>query len=98
MKLKNLSIQGRKSMVQIDILEEDGDKLKLRVHDNTTLLNLVNENIWKQKGIDFAAVTLDHPYLAKPVLTVKSKKGKKAVIEAAEEIVEQISALKKKFD
>ncbi len=83
-------------MVQIDVLEDEGDKLKLRVHDNTTLLTIVNENLWKQKGIDFAAVTVDHPYLSKPVLTVKSKKGKKAVIEAAEQIIEDASALRKK--
>jgi DNA-directed RNA polymerase subunit L len=83
-------------MVQIDVLEEEGDRLKLRVHDNITLLTLVNENLWKQKGTDFAAVTIDHPYLAKPVLTLKSKKGKKAVIEAAEQILDDVSALRKK--
>jgi DNA-directed RNA polymerase subunit L len=84
-------------MVQIDIIEEDGDKLKIRVHDNTTLINLVNENLWRQKGIDFAAVTVDHPYLAKPILTLKSKKGKKALSDAAEQIIEDASALRKKI-
>jgi DNA-directed RNA polymerase subunit L len=87
----------RDIMVEIEILEEEGDKLKLKVNDNTTVLNLINENLWKQKSVDLAAVTIDHPYLAKPVITIKSKKGKKAVIEAAEKIAEDAAALRKKL-
>ena len=83
-------------MVKIEVLEETDDKLKLKVDDNMTVLSLVNENLWQQKGVDMAAVTVEHPYLSKPVLTVKSKKAKKAVIEATEKIVDDMKELRRK--
>ncbi|HLC67498.1 MAG TPA: RpoL/Rpb11 RNA polymerase subunit family protein [archaeon] len=83
-------------MVKIEVLEETDDKLKLKVDDNMTVLSLVNENLWLQKGVDMAAVTVEHPYLSKPVLTVKSKKARKAVIEATEKIVDDMKELRRK--
>jgi DNA-directed RNA polymerase subunit L len=82
-------------MVKIEILEETDDKLKIKVHDNTTLVNLINENLWLQK-IELAAVTVDHPYLSQPVLTIRSKKAKKALLDATEKIVDDVKELKKK--
>ncbi len=81
--------------MQIDVLEETDDKLKIRVHDNITLVNLVNENLWQQK-IELAAVTVDHPYLSKPVLTIKSKKARKALLDATEKIIDDVKDLRKK--
>ena len=83
-------------MVKIEILEETDDKLKLKIEDNTTVLNLVNENLWEQKGVDMAAVTLEHPYLSKPVITIKSKKAKKALADATDKIVEDMKELRRK--
>jgi DNA-directed RNA polymerase subunit L len=81
--------------MKIEVLEETDDKLKLRFHDNTTVVNLVNENLWQQK-VDLAAVTLDHPYLSKPVLTIRSKKARKALLDATEKIIDDVKDLRKK--
>ena len=81
--------------MKIDVLEKEKDKLKLEIHDNLTLVNLLNENIWKQK-IKYAAYAVDHPYLSKPVLTVSSTSPKAVIIKAAEQIIEDVKELRKK--
>ena len=83
--------------MEIEVLENSADKLKLRVHDNTTILNLVNENVWSQTGVDFSAVTMEHPYLSYPVITIKSKKAKKALTDAIDQITTDTKDLRKKF-
>lgn len=82
--------------MEIEVLEKSDGKLKIKLAD-TTLVNLLNENIWKQRGIDYAAYNVEHPYLAQPVLTVKSKDPKKALIEAADRIIDDVKELKKKL-
>ena len=82
--------------MDVKILEENDDLLKVEV-DNLTLVNLLNEKIWKQRGVDFAAYKIDHPYLSKPVITVRSKNPKKTLIDAADKIVEDVETLRKKF-
>ncbi len=83
--------------MKIEVLEDEKEKLKLEIHDNTTLINLINENLWRQKGVDTAAYKVDHPYLSKPVLLIKSKNPKKALLEATEQIVEDVKELRKKL-
>ncbi|HLD49334.1 MAG TPA: RpoL/Rpb11 RNA polymerase subunit family protein [archaeon] len=87
--------------MKIEIKEQSDDKVKIEVHDNTTLVNLINENIWiaegEKKGFGFAAYAIEHPYLSKPVLTVKGKDPKKILINAAEHIIDDIKDLKKQL-
>jgi len=83
--------------MKIEVLENEDEKVKLELHDNLTLVNLLNENIWKQKGVDMSAYSLQHPYMSKPVLLVKSKNPKKTIIDAAEQIIEDIEELKKQL-
>ena len=82
--------------MKIEVIEKGDEKLKIKI-DDMTLDNLLNENIWKQRGIDYAAYNVEHPYLAQPVLTVKSKDPKKTLIEAADKIAEDAKELKKKL-
>ncbi len=79
----------------IKILENENDRLKIEV-DDLTLVNLLNEAVWNEK-IDYAAYTVDHPYLSKPVLFVKSKDPKKTLLDAAATILKDITALRKEF-
>ncbi len=82
--------------MQIEIIENEKEKIKIEVPD-VTLVNLLNENVWKEK-IDFAAYNIEHPYLSKPVLVVKSKNPKKSVVDAAERIIEDARTLRKQFN
>ena len=79
--------------MEIKVLEHAEDKVKLEI-DSVTFANLLNNELWKQK-IEWAAWTRDHPYLSKPVISVKAKDAKKALIAAAEQIQSDAKALKK---
>jgi DNA-directed RNA polymerase subunit L len=78
----------------IEVLESDDNKLKVKI-DDLTLVNLLNDNIWKQKNLKYSAYNIDHPYMAKPVLLIKSKDPKKTLIDAADQIIEDVKDLKK---
>ncbi|HLD39089.1 MAG TPA: RpoL/Rpb11 RNA polymerase subunit family protein [archaeon] len=83
--------------MKIEVLENEKDTLKIEIHDNTTLVSVINENLWQQKGIDMAAFKVDHPYLSKPILIVKSKNPKKALLDATEQVIDDVKDLRKKF-
>lgn len=82
--------------MKIEVLENEKDKLKVEIHDNTTLVSLVNENLWLQK-VEVAAFKVDHPYLSKPVLLVKSKNPKKSLLDATEQVIDDVKDLRKKL-
>ncbi len=75
---------------------ENKDNGSYYEHQSLTLANLLNENIWKQRGIDFSSYKTEHPYISKPVLLVKSKDPKKSLLDAAEKILEDVEELRKK--
>ncbi len=82
--------------MKLEVIENEDGKLKIKVPD-LTLVNLVNENIWQQKGIDVAAFAMEHTYLTEPVLLVKAKNPKKAVLDAVGQIKDDAKELKKQF-
>ena len=82
--------------MKIEVLENEDNKLKIKLQDNMTLVNLLNENLWQQK-IDVAAYTREHIYLTDPVLLVSSKDPKKHLLDAAEQIVADVETLRKKL-
>ena len=62
----------------IEVLSQEDDKLKVKI-DDLTLVNLLNENIWKQRSLKYSAYNVEHPYMAKPVLLIRSKDPKKCL-------------------
>ena len=80
--------------MEIKLLEEGKDKLRLEVND-LTFVNILNENIWKQKGMDYSAYDVKHPYTSKPILVVRSSNPKKSVIDAADRIIEDVKELRR---
>ena len=85
-------------VMNIEVLENENDKVKIKI-DDLTFVNLLNENIWKQKsGLDYAAYAKEHPYLTHPILTIKSKDAKKSLVDAAERIQKDVEELLKKFE
>ncbi len=83
--------------MKIDVIENEDEKLKMQVHTNLTLVNLLNDKIWKQR-VDMSAYRCDDPYLSKLELLVRGKNPKKAVLDAAEEIIEDVKELRKQFE
>jgi DNA-directed RNA polymerase subunit L len=82
--------------MKIEVLENEDEKLKILVHTNLTLINLLNEKIWKQR-VEMTAYKKEHPYLSQPILMVKGKNPKKAVLDAADEMIEDIKEFRKHF-
>ena len=78
----------------VRILEKTKDMLKIEM-DDLTLVNLLNERLWKQR-INYSAYAIDHPYLSRPILTIKSKFPNKSLMNAAQSIIEDAKELKKK--
>ncbi len=81
--------------MKVEVLENEKDKLKIEVPDKT-LVSVVNENLWQQK-VEVAAFKVDHPYLSKPVLLVKSKNPKKSLLDATEQVIDDVKDLRKKL-
>jgi len=73
------------------------DKLKMEIDDTHTFLNILREELWNEKGVSVAAYAKLHPYLGKPILLVKGKNLKKALINAAKKIIAQSRDFQKEF-
>ena len=82
--------------MKIEILEDGDEKLKIKVDTDLTVMNLLNERIWQQK-VDASAYKADYPYLSKPILMVRAKNPKKAIVDAAGQIVEEVKDFRKHF-
>ncbi len=87
----------RSDNMEVEVLQNDENKVKVKIPKNLTLVNLINDNIWQQKGIEVSAYAMEHPYLSEPVLLVKSKNPKKAILDAVEKIEEDAKDLRKQL-
>lgn len=81
--------------MKVSVVEDDKEKMKIEL-DDLTFANLLNENLWKQK-VDYSACNVSHPYLSNPVVTVKAKNPKKAVLDAAEQALADAKELRKQL-
>jgi len=81
--------------MKLKVIEKEKDKVELEL-DDQTLAKLINEKLWNQK-IDYAATAKDHPYLSKPHIILKTKDAKKALIKAADDILDDVDDLSRKF-
>jgi len=83
--------------MQLKKLETGKEKLKLEViGEDHTLLNLLRENSWKENA-DQAAYMIEHPYLSKPKIIIKSKNPKKTLIGAAQLVIDETTSFQKEF-
>jgi DNA-directed RNA polymerase subunit L len=78
----------------VKILKEEGNKMVVELED-ITLANLLGEYLWSIKGVNFAGMVKEHPYLEKPKVIVSASDPKKALETAAKEIADDADSLKK---
>lgn len=78
----------------VKIVKEESEKMVVEVED-TTLVNLVGEYLWKVKGVRFAGSLREHPYLKNPNIIVNAADPRKALETAGKNIIEDIEELKK---
>ncbi len=60
---------------------------------------LLVEKLNADKSVEFAAAKLEHPVIANPVLTVRTKKGsaRDAVISALRQVAEEVEGFRHRF-
>ena len=78
----------------VKILKEDEKQMVVEV-DDLTLANLLAEYLWETKGVKFAGMVREHPYLEKPKVVVSANDPKKALEAAAKKIADDADSLKK---
>lgn len=82
--------------MKLKVIEEEKDKLQIEIDESITFINLMNENVWKQ-NVDMSAYKIEHPYLSKPVMVVRAKNPKKALADAADQIISDVNSLRKQI-
>ena len=83
--------------MKLTILEETKDSLKIEVDGETiSFVNAIREELWNDPNVDEAAYIREHPYLEKPKIWVKVKKGspKKALLDAVKRLQNRTKELK----
>jgi DNA-directed RNA polymerase subunit L len=87
--------------MEIKILEETKNKIKFQVEgEDNTLLNLLKEELWKEKSVKIAAYRISHPNTGIPEMTVEVTQGndpKKAVSDAVKRLIKSLDKLKDEF-
>lgn len=81
MKLKKISKTKEKLVVEVD-------------GEDHTLLNLLRENAWNT-GADQAAYMIEHPYLLKPKIIIRSKNPVKTLVDAAQAAADEAEVFQK---
>lgn len=79
------------------IVENKEGRVVIETEETATLLNLIVDRLWDQKGITRAAYGTDHPFLDKMRLMVEGKNIKKAIESACDSIVKDCNSLLKQI-
>ena len=67
--------------MEIKIIEDSVDTLKIElVGEDSTLVNLLKEELYKDEKVLSAAYYVKHPLTSSPQLIIKTSKGRKAKI------------------
>ncbi|MCD6576122.1 MAG: DNA-directed RNA polymerase subunit L [Nanoarchaeota archaeon] len=83
-------------MVEIEILEEEKNKLKFKVKGEThTILNLIRNELFNDESIEFAGYKIEHPLVKDAIFTIATSKGtpKTALKKAIERLQKKLSKL-----
>lgn len=83
--------------MDVNILEEKEDMISLEVGgESHTFLNLLTNVSWSE-GANHAVYFIEHPYLSKPKLVVKSGNPRKVLKDSAQKIIDDCEDFSKKF-
>jgi len=82
--------------MKLKILEEEKNKLKLEVGEETqTLTQLLAKQAWEEGGE--AAALREHPFMVEPSIVVLGTNPEKILEKAATKLEEQCEELKESF-
>jgi DNA-directed RNA polymerase subunit L len=85
--------------MELELVERDRRSLKVKVWDEDhTLCNLLRKTLYEDEYVVATSYTIEHPLTEPPLIYVRTKTGKspeRALVEAAERIVERLDELRK---
>jgi DNA-directed RNA polymerase subunit L len=74
--------------MELNAVEKGKEKLRAEVRGEThTMLNLIRENAWKA-GAKQASYIIQHPYISRPEIIIRSKKPSKTMQDAAQMVID----------
>jgi DNA-directed RNA polymerase subunit L len=77
------------------IVESKEGRVVLDTEESATLLNLLVDRLWEQKGVTRAAYGSKHPFVGNCEVLVEGKNNKKALEDACDSIIKDCDALLK---
>ena len=84
--------------MDVKYIEDKKDLIVVEFTDaDQTIPNMLRDELWNDKNVDYAAFEQKHPYIANPRLVVKSKDPKKSLKDAISRSLKNIDELKKAF-
>lgn len=86
----------------IEIIEDKTLELTFIVHgESHGICNSLRHQLMKNPDVDYAVYNIDHPLTGEPEMTIKTKRGKRPRVvlkQAAKELLDESSELKKLFE
>lgn len=79
------------------VVESKEDKIILETEETSTLLNILVDRLWNEKGIKKTAYGSKHPFLEKMQLLIEGKDLKKAIESSCDSIIKDCDKLLKKI-
>lgn len=77
-------------------LTKEKDLVEVQITDcDEGMVRMIAEKLLQDKKVGFAAVTLDHPLTANPVLRVKGSSAKESIEKAVEKVIDEIGEAQK---
>ena len=85
--------------MKLEFLKDEKDEVKVKlVGEDKAVCGLIVETLSKEKEVEFAGCTDDHPTIGNPVITVKGKNAKKQLVDAIEQVRKELKELQKQVD
>jgi len=89
-------IDNQVIVMNLNVLEEDKEKLKLELRGDTgTMTHILSKIVWEEGGQ--AAAIREHPFMKSPAIVVVGKNPRKLLEKSAANIVAKCDELKEEF-
>lgn len=87
--------------MEINVLEENNKSIVFEIKgEGHTLCNALKKELWENKHVKIATYVVKHPLIGIPEMTVETDgevKPRKALMDAAEKVIDQADKFQKEF-
>jgi DNA-directed RNA polymerase subunit L len=87
------------NMDNIEVIEDKTLELEFIAHgESHSVCNALRSNLMKDKDVEYAVYSIDHPLIGEPIMTIKTKRGKrpkKVLLKASKKLKKDSEEFKK---